>query len=122
MGGYAVIYHGYNRSTGDIDVWVAVNPENAAKIASALKDFGFAAGVDPALFTKPGHIVRMGIPPFRIELLTTISGLKFPDAYARRLSAVIDGVELSLLALDDLRINKKASGRLKDLADLEALG
>ena len=122
VGGYAVIYHGYNRTTGDLDVWVAVNPGNAAKLAAALKDFGFGAGVDPSLFAVPGHIVRMGIPPFRIELLTTISGLRFSDAYARRLTAVIDGVELSLLALDDLKTNKKASGRLKDLADLEALG
>lgn len=122
VGGYAVIYHGYTRTTGDMDIWIAVNPSNAQKVSAALKEFGFRSGVEPEQFTQHGPMFRMGVPPFRIELLTTISGLDFADAYSRRLSVAIEGVQTPVLALDDLKTNKKASGRHKDLADLDELG
>ena len=122
IGGYAVGYHGYPRPTGDMDVWIAVSSQNAARVAQALVEFGFRAeDVPAALFAEPGRIVRMGIPPMRLEIVTTISGVEFAACYARRASMVIDGVTLDIIGLDDLKANKKASGRHKDLDDLEQL-
>jgi hypothetical protein len=122
IGGYAVGYHGFPRSTADMDIWVATNETNAAKIIAALEAFGFAGtGMTPKLFLAPDKITRMGNPPLRIEILTSISGLEFADAYAKRIVDVIDGVPVSLISSEHLKINKRASGRTKDLADLENL-
>ena len=122
IGGYAVVYHGYPRATGDIDVWFAVNPQNAGRLIEALTEFGFAtAQLSTDLFLQEKQIIRMGIPPFRIELVTSISGVNFEQCYARRVTQLIDGVEVDIIALEDLKANKKASGRLKDLNDLEHL-
>ena len=122
IGGYAVGFHGYPRPTGDMDIWIAVSPENADRTACALREFGFRAETVPAaLFAEPGKIVRMGVPPLRLEIVTTISGVEFTECYARRVSATIDGVAVSMIGLDDLKANKKASGRHKDLNDLEQL-
>jgi hypothetical protein len=105
-----------------MDIWVAVNAENAALVVQALVDFGFRPEDVPlALFTEPGKIVRMGIPPMRLEIVTTISGVDFAACYARRTTAVIDGVPVNIIGLDDLKANKRASGRHKDLNDLEQL-
>lgn len=121
IGGYAVIYYGHSRSTGDIDIWFAVNRQNAERLAGALRAFGFSDAITAETFLEAGKIFRMGIVPFRIELLTEISGIDFRDAYARRVRAVMDGVEVSLISLPDLKANKRASGRYKDLSDLEHL-
>ena len=78
IGGYAVGYHGYPRPTGDMDIWVAASPQNAVRVAEALREFGFSAeSVPAALFAEPGKIVRMGIPPMRLGIVTTISGVEF---------------------------------------------
>jgi predicted nucleotidyltransferase len=122
IGGYAVAYHGYPRPTGDMDIWIAVSSQNATRVMAALVEFGFRADDVPVdLFTEPGRIVRMGIPPMRLEIVTTISGVDFAFCYARRASAVVDGVAVNIIGLDDLKTNKKASGRHKDLNDLEQL-
>jgi hypothetical protein len=122
IGGYAVGYHGFPRATADMDVWVAMNEANAAKIIAALDAFGFAGtGMTPELFLGPDKITRMGNPPLRIEILTTISGLEFAEAYAQRIVDVIDGVPVSVISSNHLKINKRASGRTKDLADLDNL-
>jgi hypothetical protein len=122
IGGYAVGYHGYPRATADMDIWVAVNPENADKIVVALKEFGFAVPeLSAELFLRQNQIVRMGVPPMRIELTTTISGVDFEACYAARVVAELDGVKVNLIDLKHLKINKKASGRYKDLNDLENL-
>jgi len=122
IGGYAVAYHGYPRPTGDMDIWIAVSSQNATRVMAALVEFGFRADDVPVdLFTEPGRIVRMGIPPMRLEMVTTISGVEFAFCYARRASAVVDGVAVDIIGLDDLKTNKKASGRHKDLNDLEQL-
>lgn len=120
VGGYAVAYHGYPRPTGDLDVWVATHPASAARLAQAFHKFGFAEAT-PDLFTTPGRVVRMGVPPVRIEALTGISGADFIECYARRVQAVIDGVPATVIALDDLIANKRAAGRDKDLNDLKHL-
>ena len=122
IGGYAVGYHGYPRATGDMDIWVAVNPGNAEKIVVALKEFGFAVPeLSAELFLRQNQIIRMGLPPMRIELTTTISGVDFEECYAARVVAELDGVKVNLIDLKHLKINKKASGRYKDLNDLENL-
>jgi hypothetical protein len=105
-----------------MDLWVAANKSNAEKIVAALISFGFGdTKVTPELFLEPDAIIRMGNEPLRIELMTTISGLTFDEAYAKRIVDVIDGVPVSIISADDLKINKRASGRLRDLADLESL-
>ena len=122
VGGYAVGYHGYPRPTGDLDIWVAVQPDTATKLVAALAKFGFgAAGATVELFMTPGKVVRMGQPPVRIEVLTSISGVAFAECYARRVRAVIDGVSTNLISLGDLESNKRAAGRAKDLNDLRHL-
>ncbi len=122
IGGYAVGYHGYPRATADMDIWVARNPSNSDKLLAVLKAFGFDnPALSPDLFLKENQIVRMGVPPVRIEITTGISGVDFEECYAKRVIDELDGVEVSLIDLEHLKINKKASGRHKDLADLENL-
>ncbi len=122
IGGYAVGYHGFPRATADMDIWVATNESNAGKIVAALEEFGFAGtGMTPELFLGPDKITQMGNPPLRIEILTTISGIEFAEAYATRVIDVIDGVPVVFISSDNLKTNKRASGRPKDLADLDNL-
>ncbi len=122
IGGYAVGYHGYSRATADMDLWIDIDPDNAARVVAALLEFGFAsAELETALFLEEGKIVRMGVPPLRIEILTTISGVSFRDCYSHRVTAQIDGLEVPVISLEHLKINKRASGRFKDLADLDQL-
>jgi hypothetical protein len=122
IGGYAVGYHGYPRATDDMDIWVAIQPDNAQRLVSALKAFGMD---DPELkselFLRKQIIVRMGFAPLRLEISTTISGVEFEECYARRLVGTLDGVEVNLIDLHNLKKNKRASGRPKDIADLENL-
>jgi hypothetical protein len=122
LGGYAVGYHGYPRATGDLDIWIARTPENALRAVTVLREFGFHdPGLEPALFMEENRIVRMGVPPMRIEVATTISGVSFDACVHRRVHAMIDGVPVPIISLADLKINKRASGRYKDLDDLENL-
>jgi hypothetical protein len=119
IGGYAVGYYGYPRPTGDMDIWIARTAENANKVVDALQEFGFTCTTELLLEQK--KVVRMGVPPFRLEILTTISGVDFPTCYAKRLQVVLDEIEVSLISLLHLKLNKKASGRSKDITDLENL-
>jgi hypothetical protein len=122
IGGYAVAYYGYPRATADMDVWVAMSPMNAQKTARALLEFGFdVPELSPQLFLLPDKVIRMGVPPVRIEVLTTISGVSFDECFRDRTVAEIDGMPVNLIGLEHLKINKRASGRLKDLADLDYL-
>jgi hypothetical protein len=119
IGGYAVGYHGYPRPTGDLDVWIAMQPENAGRVVKALKEFGFTAPLGK--FLEENSVVRMGVPPNRVEILTTIDGVSFEECYPLRVTSLIDGISVNVISLPHLRLNKKASGRLKDLSDLENL-
>jgi predicted nucleotidyltransferase len=122
IGGYAVGYYGYPRATGDLDVWIAVSDKNANKLVRVLKRFGFdVPDLKPEIFLEKDRIVRFGEPPLRIEILTTISGVVFPDCFARRARVLFDGLRVNLISFEDLKKNKAASGRAKDLADLQAL-
>jgi predicted nucleotidyltransferase len=120
IGGYAVSHYGYVRPTGDMDIWIAVAPENAEKVAEVVREFGFS-NVSAELFSKPGQIIRMGLPPLKIEVSTSIDGVDFEVCFNERLVEVIDGLAVNLISLKRLRQNKLASGRLKDLNDLEHL-
>lgn len=120
--GYAVAYHGYPRATADMDVWIAIHPRNAQRLVTALKTFGFnIAELSSELFLKEGQIIRMGVPPVRIEIMTSASGVHFKECYAARVVDEFDGVEVDLIDLDHLKRNKRAAGRHKDLDDLENL-
>jgi predicted nucleotidyltransferase len=122
VGGYAVSYHGYPRPTGDLDVWVAMHATTAGKLVRSLAKFGFAdSGVTTETFMTPGRIIRMGVPPVRIEVLTSVTGIDFAEAFAHRIQAFIDGVAVNVIARDDLIKNKRAAARAKDLNDLEHL-
>ncbi len=119
IGGYAVGYHGYPRPTGDMDIWISRTRDNAQRLVEALAEFGITCPAE--LLLLENQLVRLGVPPFRIEILTTIDGVEFSECYAARLQTLLDGVEVSLIGLSDLKVNKKASGRSKDITDLENL-
>ena len=122
INGYAVGYHGYPRATADMDLWVAIRQDNAEKLVAVLRKFGFnVPQLSANLFLKENQIVRMGVPPMRIELLTTISGVSFEHCYSERITDVIDDVEVQIINLKHLKQNKQASGRHKDLDDLQHL-
>lgn len=122
VGGFAVALHGYVRNTSDIDAWVAATTENASRVVAALKKFGFSAkSVNVAMFHEPGKIFQIGVPPMRIDVLTKVSGVDFEAAYSRRESKTIGDLTLQVISIEDLRANKLASGRNKDLADLDNL-
>jgi hypothetical protein len=115
-------YFGYPRATADMDIWIAINPVNAEKIVAVLKEFGFnLPDLSPELFLKEWQIIRLGVPPVRIEISTTISGVDFSECYTEKLVGELDGEQVNLISLNHLKINKKASGRHHDLADLENL-
>ena len=122
VGGYAVAYHGYPRYTGDIDIWVAVFEENAKRIVAALKEFGFdLPELSEELFLDEHRMTRLGREPVKIEILNHISGVDFSGAKERAELADFDGLKVPVISLSDLRVNKRASGRSKDLADLDNL-
>jgi predicted nucleotidyltransferase len=122
IGGYAVVYHGFPRATGDMDIWIATDPENARRMVDTIREFGFATpDLSPALFLQDNSMVRMGNVPLRIEILTRISGVGFDECYPNRVVDEMDGVEVSVISLRDLLANKRASGRHKDLMDIEEL-
>ena len=122
IGGYAVGYYGYPRATADMDIWIAMNPANSDRIVAVLKEFGFdLPELSPELFLKEWQIIRLGVPPVRIELATTISGVNFGECYAKRVVDVLDGVKVNVISLKHLKANKNASGRHQDLAALENL-
>ena len=121
VGGYALAAHGHPRYTGDIDFWVRPTPNNIDRLLSALAAFGFGSlGLQAGDF-RADTVVQLGQPPRRIDLLTTIDGVTFEDCYARREPVELAGLNLNIIGLEDFKTNKRATGRLKDLADLESL-
>ncbi len=122
VGGYAVALHGYVRYTSDMDIWVFTSSENATRVVAVLQEFGIPdAEVLLPVLQKEKRVVAMGIPPYKIEVITTIDGVDFQECYANRKVLEIDGMNINFISLQDLRKNKLASGRFKDLDDLEHL-
>lgn len=122
VGGYAVAFYGHPRYTKDIDIWLRPSENNAQAVVTALAQFGFGSlDIDKEDFLHPDRIIQLGYPPARIDLLTTIPGVDFDKCYQARVETLMDGLPISFIDLDNLLTNKRASGRLQDLADVENL-
>lgn len=122
VGGFAVNHYGYHRATGDIDFWIAATDENFARLLEAVRLFfgEDLAGLDMN-FLKHNETLYIGYEPNKVEVIQKADGVNFTEAYPRRLETTLDGVPVKMISLSDLRANKRASGRHKDLADLENL-
>lgn len=122
VGGYALAAHGHPRYTGDIDFWIRPSDDNVSRLLTVLRRFGFESLGLKATDFGPDAVIQLGQPPRRIDLLTAIDGVEFDACWQRCERVTVDGVELAIIGLDDFATNKRSSGRLKDLADLESLG
>lgn len=122
VGGHAVAFHGHPRFTGDIDLLLRPAHENAQRVIAAVKEFGFAeVSLSAEDFMRPDTVVQLGYPPNRIDLLTSISGVAFEEAWDTRVAGELDGLPVFFLGLNALLKNKQASGRDKDVADIRKL-
>lgn len=124
VGGYAVAHHGHVRATKDLDVFIRPSAENAARTMRAMSAFGApvaALGVSAVDFSTPGKVVQLGVPPLRIDLVTALSGIDFETATRAPGTLELDGRVVNFIGLDALLINKRATGRPQDLADVAAL-
>ncbi len=122
IGGYAVAIHGHPRYTKDLDIWLENTQTNSERVILALQQFGFGSlGLSVEDFMATNQVVQLGYPPNRIDLLTNADGLTFSDCYKVRTTIIIDSVPINFIDLENLKINKRASGRPQDLADLAAL-
>jgi hypothetical protein len=123
VGGYALAFHGSPRFTGDLDLLVEPSSENAANVVAALQDFGFGSlDLTTADFSHPDRVVQLGMPPVRIDILTSLSGVTWDEVAAGRVPGRLGDVPVHFIGLAQFVANKRATGRKQDLADLEALG
>jgi hypothetical protein len=122
VGAHALAFHGFPRYTGDVDILVRPTSENAARIEHVLVAFSFASlGLSADDFLHPGRVVQLGIAPNRIDLLTSLTGVMFEEAWDRRVPGTLDGVPVAFLSRETLIKNKRATGRTQDAADVENL-
>ena len=122
VGGYAVALHGHPRYTKDLDIWVECNNQNAQALIRALSQFGMGSlGLSERDFLVPEQVVQIGYPPNRIDILVSISGVEFSECFPKRVEVFLDDVMVNFIDLEHLKLNKQASGRMQDLADLENL-
>jgi len=118
VGGYALAAHGHPRYTKDLDIWVWTDPSNAERIVKSLEGFGFdGLGLTALDFQEPDVVVQLGREPLRVDILTFATGLDFVSAYENRMMVSIGNLEVPFVSIDDLRTNKLATGRLRDIAD-----
>ena len=123
VGAYALAVHGRPRATADLDVWVDATADNAARIMHALADFGAPLdGVREAEFATPGIVFQMGLPPYRIDVLTELTGLAFDEAWPGRVEAPVGPLSAPFIGREAFIRNKRATGRIRDLSDVESLG
>jgi hypothetical protein len=122
VGAYALGVHGRPRATGDLDVWIDPTPDNAGRVLSALRTFGAPlTDITVEDFSRPGVVFQMGLPPYRIDVLTALSGLTFADAWPGRIQTAFGPVTVDVIGRDAFIANKRATGRAKDLGDIESL-
>jgi len=122
VGAYALAAHGYPRSTMDIDFWVKPEAANAALVLNALEDFGAPTGdLTPDDFLEEGMIFQIGVAPRRVDIITSVDGLEFEQAFSNSQIIDIEGIPVHVLSVPDIIKNKRATGRTKDLADVEML-
>ena len=119
VGGYALAAHGLPRATGDLDVWIWPDPDNARRILEVLDEFGFGElSISEDDLTSPDLVIQLGYPPYRIDLLTRIEGVNFESAWQRHVEVILDTVRVPFIGRDDLIANKRAVGRPQDVADV----
>lgn len=122
VGGYALAFHGKPRHTGDLDIWINTSEDNATKIVKVLDEFGVGSlGLSKADFLREGYISQIGYPPLRIDILNSIDGISFLAAYRNKQTLKLKDIQIDYIGLQDLILNKKASGRSQDLTDLKQL-
>lgn len=122
IGGYAVAFHGHPRYTKDLDIWIQVSHENASRLVKAIRDFGFESlGLKESDFMSTDQVIQLGFPPNRIDLIARADGIDFNACYPSRMAIEIEDVRVNFIDLENLKKNKRASGRHQDLADLENL-
>lgn len=122
VGAYALAAHGYPRATMDIDIWVMPSPDNAEAVLRALRSFGAPLqNLTQKDLEEDGTVFQIGVAPRRIDIITTVTGLKFEQTYYNAVLVNIEGIDVHIPSIADLIINKRATGRTKDLADAEAL-
>jgi len=123
VGAVALARHGLPRYTGDLDVLVRNSTENAKRLESAVAGFGFAAlGLKAADFADSYRVIQLGVPPNRIDLLTSLTGVTFDEAWASRVESLVGEIKVNFIGREALILNKRMTGRAQDKADLEALG
>lgn len=122
IGAHALAFHGRPRHTGDLDIWINPANENAEKMLEVIAEFGFASlGLKKEDFLNDNCVTQLGYPPLRIDILNAISGVQFEEAFNNKINADVDGLLINFINVDDFIANKQASGRKKDLGDIEAL-
>jgi len=120
VGGWAVGLYGHPRATKDIDFFIFIDKSNLENLEKALNDFG-APSVDINYLSEKGNIIRFGVPPIGIDIINDADGIDFKDCYSRKETIMVEDIEIALISKEDLIINKKSTGRLSDLADVEKL-
>lgn len=122
VGGYALAFHGKPRHTGDLDIWIEISEKNASKLLDVFRDFGFGhLDFKKEDFTKPGYITQIGYPPLRIDILNSIDGVDFTEAYPNSKILKTEDIEVRFIGLKEFIQNKSASGRPQDLADIQEI-
>lgn len=122
VGGYALAFHGRPRHTGDLDIWIEVSDDNAQRMLQVLKDFGLASlGFEKGDFLKEGYVTQIGYPPLRIDILNTIDGVSFREAYENRQLIDLNGLQVAYIGLQEFIKNKAAAGRARDLSDIKEI-
>lgn len=122
VGAHALAFHGRPRHTGDLDIWIKPSDDNAQKMVIVLKDFGFdSLGLTKDDFLKENYVTQLGYPPLRIDILNSISGVNFNEAYPGRIVGQVDELQVSFINITDFIANKISTGRAKDLGDVDAL-
>jgi Aminoglycoside-2''-adenylyltransferase len=123
VGGYALAFHGAPRYTGDLDIFIRPDAINARRILRALEEFGFeSVGFTAADFEKPDTVIQLGVPPVRVDIITSLTGISWETAFANRVQGRYGNVPVQYIGREQFIRNKRSIGRLKDLADIEAIG
>ncbi|MBI3945019.1 MAG: hypothetical protein HY321_03810 [Armatimonadetes bacterium] len=123
VGGYALAFHGAPRYTGDLDIYVRPTEENARRVMAALREFGFGSvGLSESDFSEPDQVVQLGFPPVRVDLITSLSGVSWEEVSAHKVAGQYGEIPVPYIGREEFLANKRACGRRKDLADIEALG
>jgi hypothetical protein len=123
VGGYALAFHGAPRFTGDLDIFVRPQKQNAARILNALNEFGFgSAGLTKSDFSTPHKVVQLGVPPIRVDLITSLTGVSWEEASVAKIRGHYGDIPVFFIGRSEFVANKRAMGRKRDLADIEALG